>query len=678
MAGMSLEIQLNLNNRATPGLQRAQREAEKSAERGAAVQRRTAQARERLGIRSEHQIQREIDRTRAAYQRLAQSGTASWREQARAAEAMRQRVTALTNEMGKLTAQQKAAAAFKGVTAVGAGVAAAGYVVSNPVRKAMNTNLRLAYMANTAFAERDTEGRKIGMKELQAAVDNAVRQGGGTRDEAAMALDTLIASGAVKNDEAMAMLPQIIKAATASGADPEEIANIAIRSIQGFGISAQELPRIFNMAIAAGQAGGFELRNMAQWLPEQMAAARMSGMSGREDFAALVALDQAAMITAGTKQQAGNNVANLLRKINSRDTSLDVKKFGINLAKELQNARAKGVNPIDAFGGVVTKVMARDPSYKRLQSRLAQTSDDNEKKKIYESMSQIAQGSAIGNIVQDQQALMALMAFVNNQDYMQDVRRKVLENDVENGGALDSNLALIRETQAYIAQRRETAGEIAQQAAAEKMFPALEAFNTAIAELQTRFPTLAGSLELATKAAIGFAAAAGIASMVGGGGGRNIGKLGAGAAARKPGAAARGVAGTKIGARALKLAKGGGVAGIASVAGGFALDAAFGEESAVARYGGSAMTGAAAGAAIGSVIPVIGTAVGAAIGGAGMLIYEGISDLMRDDAQEPQEVEVKALLKVDLAPGLVVQRQEMQSSGGNVQMNTGNIQTGAP
>src|SRR5262249_751885 len=60
--------------------------------------RRMAQARETLGIRPEREIQREIYRTEAAYNRLARSGAMSWREQARAARAMREEVTRLTNE----------------------------------------------------------------------------------------------------------------------------------------------------------------------------------------------------------------------------------------------------------------------------------------------------------------------------------------------------------------------------------------------------------------------------------------------------------------------------------------------------------------------------------------------------------------------------------------------------
>ena len=35
-------------------------------------------------------------------------------------------------------------------------------------------------------------------------------------------------------------------------------------------------------------------------------------------------------VTAGTKDQAGNNLVNLLRKLNSQDTAQDFKKLGID------------------------------------------------------------------------------------------------------------------------------------------------------------------------------------------------------------------------------------------------------------------------------------------------------------------------------------------------------------
>ena len=101
MAQAGVEIVLRTRDDATKGIKAAEREAQKSAEktatateraaakaaaaawRGAAMQRtsyqRMAQAREQLVIRSERTIQREIQRTEAAYNLLRASGTMSFR-----------------------------------------------------------------------------------------------------------------------------------------------------------------------------------------------------------------------------------------------------------------------------------------------------------------------------------------------------------------------------------------------------------------------------------------------------------------------------------------------------------------------------------------------------------------------------------------------------------------------
>ena len=126
----------------------------------------------------------------------------------------------------------------------------------------------------------------------------------------------------------------------------------------------------------------------------------------------------------------------------------------------------------------------------------------------------------------------------------------------------------------------------------------------------------------------------------------------------------------------MRMAKVGGIAGIASTVGGYALEKGFGEESAISRYGSSALNGAALGATVGSIVPVLGTGVGAAIGGGLGLAWEGIKDLLKPAEQKP--VDVNAKMTVGLAPGLVLQGQSMQASGGNVQMNTGNVWNGAP
>ena len=88
------------------------------------------------------------------------------------------------------------------------------------------------------------------------------------------------------------------------------------------------------------------------------------------------------------------------------------------------------------------------------------------------------------------------------------------------------------------------------------------------------------------------------------------------------------------------------------------------------------LIGAALGATVGSIVPVLGTGIGAAVGGGLGLAWEGIKDLLKPAEQKP--VDVNAKMTVGLAPGLVLQGQSVQASGGNVQMNTGNLFTGAP
>ncbi len=689
---VDVEVRLKIRDAATAPMkaaaQAAQQEAAKTAtasekaakaaadaaERGAAQQRtsfqRMAQARETLGIRSEHAIQREVARTEAAYQRLRDSGTLSFRQQMQAADAMRRKVTELNNEMGRLTAAQKMAAGAKFAIGAGAAVAAGAYTLKSPAQAALSYDERLAHMANTAYAERDTAGRKLGMKELEGAINEAVgKGGGGTRDQAAETLDTLIASGAVKKNDAIKMLPQLMRFATASGADANLLAQIGIRGMQTFKIDPKDLPNVLNMAMAAGQAGGFELKDMAKWLPQQMAAATMSGMSGRAGFAKLAALNQASAITAGTKDEAGNNVVNLLAKINSSDTAQDAKKLGINLPKYLQEQRSKGVDSVDAFAALVDKTVSGRADYQALQKQLKSAKTDDEKRATLESMSMVAQGAGIGKVIQDRQALMALLGMMNNREYMQDVLKTVRENDVASGGAGDKNYDLISDTSAFKLRQAEQQKDIGQKAAMDGLTPAIGRASEAFADLASKYPVLVGTTTLATTAIGAMAGAAGLATLAMGGK--------AGPAGSAVGKAAAWAGTSRAAQLALKAGKAGTVAGLAAGVGGYALEKVAGEDSALARYGSSAMSGAAMGATLGSVVPGLGTGIGAAAGGALGLAWEGIKDLLKPAEQPPVGVDAK--MTVGLAPGLVLQNQIMEATGpGKIEMVTGNVWNGAP
>ncbi len=616
---------------------------------------------EQLKIRSERTIRAEISQTQQAYKSLAASGLYSAKELSRAYDAQIKRVRDLRNEMGELTKAQKAMAALP----IAAGVGAAAYTLKSPAMAAMSFDERLANMANTAFSERDTSGRRAGMKQLESAINKAVgKGGGGTRDQAAETLDTMIASGAMTSDDAIKMLPQIMRASSASGANANELAQIGIRSMQTFKIKPEDMPNVLNMALAAGQAGGFELKDMAKWLPQQMAAGTMSGLSGRAGFAKLAALNQAAAITAGTKDEAGNNVVNLLAKINSSDTAKDAQKMGVNLPAYLQSQRSKGVDSVDAFAALVDKSVSSRGDYQIAKKQLSSAKTGDDKRAALESMATIAQGAGIGKLIQDRQALMALLGMMNNRQYMQDVLGKVKANDVSSGGAIDKNYDLVSETSAFKLRQAEQQKDIGQKAAMDGLTPYVGKAAEAFADIAAKHPLLAGATMLATSAVTAFAAATGLAAMVVGGG---------------KGGAVPGVLSnlSNLPGKIPRSAKIGGVAGVAALAGNYALSAGFGEESAVSRYGSAALNGASIGATVGSIVPGLGTGIGAAVGGGIGLLYQGIQDALKASDKKP--VDVNANMTVGLAPGLVLQNQAMQTSGGgNVKLNTGNVWNGAP
>ncbi len=507
--GVLLKLTDKLSGPAATALSSLGAESAKAARAQRTEFERLSRARELLGVRSEQSIQREIRATEAAYRRLADSGKLSFREQARAADAMRQKITALNNEMGRLTLTQKAMATGRFVAGGVAGAVAAGYVLKPSVDKAMDYDLRLAHMANTAFSEGSLGDRKAGVKQLDRAILAAIRAGGGTRDQAAETLDALIASGAMNVSDATGMLPTLMKSGTASGADPKELANIAIRAMQTFKIKPQDLPRIIDMAVAAGQAGGFELKDMAKWLPQQMAAATASGMSGTAGFAKLASLNQAAIITAGSKDEAGNNLVNLLAKINSSDTAKDAEKLGINLPQYLAKKRSQGVDSVDAFVGLVDQSVGKLTAWKQLQTKLKSAKDDSEKRETLESMASIVQGSGVGKLVQDRQALMALVAIMNNRDYLQGVQTKTLNS----AGAVDRNFGVISDTASFSAQQAANARDAAQQTAMESLFPWIKQVTSGFADLAEKHPHLATAAVAATGALTALAAAAGAAGL---------------------------------------------------------------------------------------------------------------------------------------------------------------------
>ncbi|RDE77370.1 phage tail tape measure protein [Haemophilus parainfluenzae] len=522
----------NQAQRSATTQQRAMRQTAQVTEQSYRQIQQAARNREMLGVRSERSIQNEINRTRAAYDQLKRSGIASGRELDRVAVATKRRIAELNAEMGKVSMGQRLGNIGRGVAGLVAGGTAAGMVLAQPMKKQMDYDRSLAMTANTAFAERDVAGRIAGKAELNNAVKSAVEIGGGTKEDALGALDTMLASGAVKADTAMKLLPTLQKGSTATGASTDDLAKIAISAMQQFDISEDKIGEVLDKAVAAGQAGNFELADMARWLPKQMAAGKSAGLSGMSGFEALLVGNQQARVTAGTSDEAGNNFANLLAKLTSKETNerfknlkikgKDGQEHGVDFIASMEAQKKKGKNSIEAFMSIMDQVIGQDGKYQELQKKLKGAKKEDQAKLLGE-MANLVEGTAIGQVISDREALMALLGIRNNVSLGKEVKESLDKSE----GAVDTSHAVIKNTNSYKVEDAKNSVDFAQMEGMKGFNDALGDVSVKIAEYAKSYPDLTGKIVTAgtVVAALSAAAitAAGSLRLLGGKGGLGLG-----------------------------------------------------------------------------------------------------------------------------------------------------------
>jgi hypothetical protein len=455
---------------------------------------------------------------------------------------------------------------------VGSAVMAGGYVAKSAAERPMAYDKRLALLSNTANSDLDAAGRIAAKIELDKGIRQAVNKdqggGGGTPEQALDALNTLVGSGAFGNaKQAMSLLPMVQKNATGTGADSNDLAKIMIAAKQNMGIADRDMPAMLSKAIRAGQEGGFELSDMSKWLPQQMTLASANGMKGMAGFESLLAANQVSRIGAGTADEAGNNLVNLLAKINSQDTANDFKKQGIDLSGSLAAARSKGVNPLEAFVGLVEKIASKDKNYTNLRKK-ADGETGADQKATLSAMADILQQKSIGKAVQDRQALMELLMLIQQRGKYDDVKTKV---GAEKGQEGETSYQVVAST---LDSKAEQVGN-------KKAFAAIDTLNAIDAPLGKLLDKLNAEAEAhpvlttaiySTATALGIlAAAAGAGGLMGlltrGGSGAAVGGA-ATAAGRSPGLLARAATGAGGLARGAAAAVGGvGLGATALVAG---------------------------------------------------------------------------------------------------------------
>lgn len=630
--------------------------AEASASRSRSAYEKLASAREQLAVRSENAIQREIQQTEAAYNRLARSGVASARELARAQDAAAERTRKLRQEMGEVSKMERAKQVGQGVAAVGAGVATASAFIDNPTRayeslEAAQADLRIALMSkggkvSSAFDEIMRQSTDLGNK-LPGATKDFVAAASALKEQGMT--ESAIVGGGLKASSYFGVLANM---------DQYQSATTIAKMREAYGLGDNELPEMANLMQKARYAYGIhpdDFRAVAQYAAPTY---NTMGLKGLQNAKELLAVQGIAAGVGLENSSFGTNFAMMLQRTSQIDARLGGK------GKEAQEARAA----LDEHG-IKMSFYGKDGKFKGIENMFAELDKlkplkDIDRMHVLNKLFGV-EASRPASIIIDKGGVKAFRESMAKQDEQADMEER-----------LAMKTSTLRAKEEALGGTWENLKASAAKGFGESKKGTLDRINNFMGDsLQ---PLIEKNPGLGTGAIAAGAAGTGIATTY--------------AAAKT----LQAVTGTATGLRLVSaipgistvaglasrmpmVPKGAGLFGLGASIGGAVLSSVAGEESATARYGAAALSGAGLGATVGSLVPVIGTGIGAAVGGVGGLIVQAISDAMKPSAEEQKQTNVKADITVGLAPGLVLQQQNVQTTGpGNVQMNTGNIWHGAP
>ncbi|RKG41463.1 MULTISPECIES: hypothetical protein [Acinetobacter] len=422
----------------------------------------------KLGIRTEQQINAEIKKTHNSYAQLSilqRQGVVTAKDMERAYAAMKSRVAALNGELGKTVQTEKQIQQIQktggsvGISTLQRGSAVAGavaggyYAIKNvtapPLERGRNfaSSIFDATASVTGGFEGMTKDQaKAANQQLMNYAKDAVRQGHGTVEGVSEAAQILSASG---NYDTIADLQKpliaIARSSFASGASEADMARLAGQAKQ-FGVAPNRTQAALDRMMGSGIAGGFELRDMAQFLPALLGTAKRAGFSGEQGLNAVTTHLQLARKYTGTPGEAATNIEDLygltgqkhfkdaIAKnviVEAGDPTRAGKKKGsreFDLTQYLVKEQLKGVDTTTSIANLMNRQLSKNSEYNSLTSKLSQAiknKDEAQAESLKKAIELVISGE-FGDIFHNKQSLSGISAIVTgmkNGDY-QDVYKQ--------------------------------------------------------------------------------------------------------------------------------------------------------------------------------------------------------------------------------------------------------------
>lgn len=456
-----------------------------------------------------------------------------------------------------------------------------------------------------------------------------------------------LVGGGMDLTEALKYAPVAAKFAVGQGASGTDTAKMILAMQNNAKITD---PKKMEQALASvallGQQGSFEAADMAKWFPELLAQMASSGITGQDAVTQLGAMLQVQIKSAGSADEAANNLKNWIAKIGSGETVKGYADAGIDYQGSMNAAIGKGLSTFEASFELARRYVEKtDPKKaKQLDQGLTKINQETDPAKAQAMADALAATLRTGDVFADMQVKTALMAYTQNKKLYADLKRDASNPNGQRKDILDKNLSERREASSQRWAETGQAFNDSLRAIGDALRPATDALAIGIGAAARGLTALS---EETPKAVLGLAALTAGALVLGkawaalkiGRGLANIARGSAGDRSnivqrvfvtnakdgddegldRDPGRKGKGSAN-----RLSRGVKAGGA--LAMAAAGYQVvdtyqnattrdEKAEGYGSAAGSLAGG-LAGAAAGAAIGSIIPLIGTAIGGMIGGA--------------------------------------------------------------
>ncbi|SFW18573.1 phage tail tape measure protein [Pseudomonas sp. NFACC10-1] len=279
--------------------------------------------------------------------------------------------------------------------------------------------------------------------EMSRTIITTARDTGMERNQVADVVNQLVGAG-MELSKALEYAPVAAKFVVGQGSEGTDTAKMINALGQNAKITdAKEMQQALEAIAYQGQAGSFEASDMAKWFPELLANMGSIGITGMDAVTQLGAMLQVQMKTAGSSDEAANNLKNWMGKIGASDTVDAYKKAGIDYEGSMQTGLQKGMSTLESSMALAQEYIQKtDPKKaEAMAAATAKISKETDPAKAKAMMESLSQALKTGDIFADMQVKAALTAYLQNKQLYNDLKSQSRNAS----GILDKNLAERRE-----------------------------------------------------------------------------------------------------------------------------------------------------------------------------------------------------------------------------------------